>query len=389
MDAAGGFVRYREDKHFRRIHVFPFFTYTARTEPPELRSWHFGLAFWPLNLFGLPPVLLMGSDDVFLFPVGGVTHGFLGIDQMIMVTPLYIRSQWKKKHRTDPTTFTVHSILWPLVAWGSDGKPDGRRKFRIVPFYGKSKKPNETRGFVMWPFYTWRRKNDDDKGFFVFPFYGRDETPTKRSTTVMFPFYHRNEDLLSGATDTALWPFWRRSKGTDIREVRRYWPVTEFRRSAWATTEYVAWPVYRREYIDDFREFGRITWVLPFYRRVVRVSKADARVGTNTFVWPVVRVDRYKDGGREVLFPVLLPYDHRRLREYMEPVRPFLAVWHRHTAANGDRDTSAALGLYMAKRRGEAKSVRLLWGALGWDRREEGRYLRLLWAIRLRVGDAK
>lgn len=377
VNVLAGLVRYRENERFRYFHVFPIASYTARTSPQELRSWF--LAVWPF--------VLVGSNDFLLLPFGGVTRGFLGIDELVMVTPFYIRSRWVSKHRTDPTTFTVRSILWPFIAWGSDGKPGGRRKFRVAPFYGRSlRRGGERAGFVLWPFYTWRRKSEVDRGFFLFPFYGKDRTPTQVHTTILFPFYHRSEDLLTGARDVAVWPFWRRAGGADGAEVHRYWPAVEYRRHRWNTTQYVAWPFWRRSYREDARGYDRLTWLLPFYNRFEHVSKLDRSVETKTLVWPAARWYRYPDGGKELMIPTLLPSHGRQLREYLDPIRPFVSLWHRRTHPNGDRDTSALFGLYLARRTGETKKVRLLGGLIGWDRREDGRYLRLLWAIRLRIG---
>jgi hypothetical protein len=187
----------------------------------------------------------------------------------------------------------------------------------------------------------------------------------------------------------ALWPFWRRARGSDELEVRRYWPLYEYRRAGWTTTEYVAWPFWRRTYVDDEREFARWTWVTPVFRQVVGVNRKDGRTRKKTVVWPLGRWERYPDGGREVAIPVLSPFDAPALREFSEPFRPFVSLYHRRQHADGAREASALFGLYMSRRSPEAAKVRFLGGLIGWDRDESGRYLRLLWGIRIRVGRAR
>ena len=280
VNILGPLVRWREDHVYRSLQVFPNFFYTERHTPQAQRSW-FAVFF---------PFLFVGSDDFLLFPLGGYSKGLIGLYDFLMVTPLYIRTRVRSSHPTDPETYTVRHVAWPLVAWGSDGKPGGRRKFRIAPFYGRKVGPKgEVSGFFLWPLFTYRR-SETSKGFFIFPFYGRDETPTREQTTILFPFYHRTKDLLPPyATDTSVWPFWRRAKGSDGFEVRRAWPIAEYRRAGFTTVEYVAWPFWRRSYVDDGREFARWTWVTPFYRRVVGVSRDDGSVRKKTVVWPLGR----------------------------------------------------------------------------------------------------
>ena len=116
------------------------------------------------------------------------------------------------------------------------------------------------------------------------------------------------------------------------------------------------------------------------------VSRVDGRQRLKTTVWPVGRWERYADGGREVAIPVLSPVDGPAIREFSEPFRPFVSLYHRRTQANGDRETSALFGLYMSRRQGEHRKVRILGGLLGWGRDGQERHLRLLWALRLRIG---
>jgi len=386
----GPLVRWRENDVYRSLQVFPNVWYTARTAPPELRSWMF-LFF---------PVLVLGHDDFLVFPVGGRTRGLLGLDDLLLVTPLYARARQGK--------FVAHHVLFPFVSWGTDGQPGGRRRFRVAPFYGRARaRDGAESGFVLWPFYVWRRKGDTERSVFVFPFYGRRDTPTTRETTVLFPFYHRRRDFRTGEEDRALWPFWRRAGGADALEVRRLWPFHEYRRTGFTTTEVVAWPFWRRVLLDEPDTLGRLTFVLPFYRRAEYVSRRDGSRRDKTVVWPFVRVERAADGAREVAVPQLLPFDAPALREFAEPFQPFFSLYRRRTAPSGDRDTSYLFGLVRGRRAGGERRLlvpllyayresaagerraRVLGGLVGWERDPGGRYLRLLWGLRLRLGDPR
>lgn len=376
VNVLGPLVRYREDANYKRLQIFPSVFYSARHSPQAHKSW------W-LIVF---PLLFAGNDDFLLFPFGGYSRGLLGLDHLLMVTPLYIRTKTVSRGIDGPTTFTVRHVLFPLIAWGSDGKPGGRRKFRIAPFWGKQKhRDGSESGFILWPFYNWRR-GKDSKAFFFFPFYGKTETPTRKQVTVMFPFYSRLEDYLTGNRDVALWPFFRRATGSDAIEVRRYWPFYSYTRGGYSTSDFRLWPVWRRTYLDDSRYYGKYTWVLPpFYRKIDRVSKKDMTLHRKTVLWPLFRNEHYPDGGREVAIPVVLPVDSRSIRELSEPYRPFVSLYHKRTAPNGSYDKTILFGLVMARKRPDAKKVRILGGLVGYDRNASGKYLRLLWGIRLRL----
>jgi len=368
--------RYRKTDSYKRLTIFPNIFYDARYSPQDKKTWWF--VFFPF--------VFLGHDDFLIFPLGGYSHGLLGLSELILVTPFYARTKSISSSPTDPTVFTTHFIIWPFIAVGSDGRPDGRRKFRIAPFYGRSVgRQGERSGFVLWPFFTWRQSKDQ-RGWMVFPFYGRRLGPTWRETTIMFPFFSRRVDFLSGATDTALWPFWRSAGGTDDLYVSRLWPISEWRRVDWTTTRYVAWPFWRRKYVDNAQQFTKFTWVVPFYKRVHRVDRKTGGELRKTVIWPLARWENDK-GVREVAIPVISPFDAPTLREGFAPYRPFISIWLRRTKPNGDRETSAAFGLYMARRKGNTSKVRLLTGLIGWDKTPKGRYLRLLWGIRFRIGD--
>ncbi len=378
INILGPFIRYRENASYRRLDILPNIHYSARHSPADERMW------W----FILFPLAFLGHDDFLVLPFGGVSHGLLGLDEVMLVTPFYARTKTISHHPTDPDVFTVRHVMFPLIAWGSDGKPGGRRKFRVAPFYGKQKwRDGAESGFVMWPFYNWR-KHGEARSYFVFPFYGRATTPTRRETSIMFPIYNRVEDLRTGATDTAVYPFWRRTRGSESVDIRRAWPITEYRRFGWNTEEYVAWPIWRRAYRDDGVEFAKLTWVAPFYRRVEGVDRKDGRHRKKTILWPIGRWEKARDGTREVAFPALSPFDSPELREFAEPIRPFVSLYHRKIKPNGTREASALFGLVQTRRDRVAKTkkVRILGGLLGWDRTPQGRHLRLLWALRLRLG---
>lgn len=384
VDIVAPFYTYREDHKYKRWQLFPLLFYTARTAPEDEKSWFF-IGF---------PFLWLGSDDFLIFPFGGMTRGVLAFHEFVMISPFYIRTKFKYPEPGNPgkeISFTSRYILWPFFGWGSDGQPGGRRKIRIAPFYGKTQdRGGKETGFVMWPFYTWNRnrlKNTD--GYLIWPFYGRIEAPTRHETTVLWPFYNDKQDYMSGERDTTVFPFWRHVRGGDRREVRRLWPFSEYRRDGFNTTEWRLWPFWRETFNAEPYVYARYNWVIPFYKRVERYYRQTGVHAINTKVWPVGHWETHRDGGKEVAIPVYLPWRTAR-PEATEGWRPFVSLYHRYERPDGEINASAALGLYMYRRKEERKRVSLLFGLLGWDTAPDESFLRLFWGLRLRLsGGAK
>ena len=378
IDVLAPMYTWREDSQFKRMQIFPFVYYTERTAPEDQKSW------WLIGF----PFLWVGNDDFLILPFGGYTTGFLGIQHLLMITPLFIRtkSTYREVGEKENTTYTARYIAWPFVGWGSDGKKGGRRKLRIIPFYGYSKdRDGSEAGYVMWPIYTWQRdRRRNREGWMLWPFFGKDNSPTHRRTTVAWPFWTYDENYLSGAKDASLWPFWRHARGGDQIEVRRFWPLAEYRRDGFSTTEWRLWPFWRQTYLNEAHTFSRYNWVLPFYKRVERFHRATGQYSLNTKIWPIGRWELYKGGGKEVAIPVYLPWRLAR-RETVEPWRPFVSIYHRWAQPNGDLDESAAFGLYLYRRRANWKKTSLLTGLIGWDKGPDGVHLRLFWGLRFKL----
>ncbi len=375
----------RENETFRTVQIFPFYYYTERKTPEDMKNW---FAIWF-------PFVIVGSDDFLIFPFGGTSHGFLGYDEFTLITPFYLRTRLKD--------FKATTILWPLISWGSDGKENGRRRLRIAPFYGKNRARDGTEsGFVMWPFYTYTR-NENSSSVFSFPFYGRIKTPTQSKTTIMWPFFNIERNYLTGEKTTAFWPFWQRSHGSDAVDIQRFWPVYEDRRTGFTTTRVVVWPFWRRTYVDDGVTFGSHTWFVPFYQHHRYVNPKDGSIKKKTLVWPIGFWETREDGSKIAQIPKLSPFEGLSLREAQETVRPFITLYRRVTRPNGDRDTTYLLGLVTARKRAdsyylkiplvysrrtteEENRVRVLTGLFGWGKKDGRSYIRLLWGIKIGLG---
>ncbi|MHC4959498.1 MAG: hypothetical protein ACYTGN_14120 [Planctomycetota bacterium] len=387
VNILGPLILYREDKTFKRLQAFPNIFYTARKEPPEE-------ATWKLLVF---PFIWAGPDGTLVFPLAGISKGVLGFHELAMVMgPLYVRTK-KISSGAEPRIFTTHWFMWPFISYGTDDQPGGRRRFAFFPFYGhgrtygRSKGPGEGREpgdrelYILWPFFTMKRGRDIQT-FHLWPFYGRRTTPILRETVILWPLYNYREDLITGGKDAAFWPFWRSADGSDHIYVRRYWPLYEYRRVSFNTTEYAAWPIVRQTYVDEGHQFSHYVWANPFYKHVRLWDREKRILRTKDQFWPIYRTDVDSEGRKDIKIPNLIPADAKLIRDFEDTVRPFTSVYSYRNDGRGEVEASAAFGVWMTRKNPKARDTRLLWGLLGWSKNPKGTYLRLLWAIRLRVG---
>jgi len=378
------YIKY-ESEHFVSVRA-PLYYRVARKTPGD-ESW-FAI---------LLPFVFVGSDDFLIFPFGGTTHGFLGYDRLTMVTPFYIQSQMGD--------FKAHNAVWPFVSWGTDGKEGGRRRFRVVPFYGSSRGGDGSEsGFVAWPFYTYKRNPEkEESSFLLFPFVGRTKTATESTTTVMFPFYHARDNYLTGEKSRAVWPFYQRAGGADALDVRRAWPFYEYRRTGYTTTRYWAWPLVRKVTVDDGQIRGRLDYIVPFVQKTRYVNDA-GQLHKKKIIWPIGRWETYFDGTREVKIPRLIPFDSPASRQQVSSFTPFFTLFSKRVTPDGDADRKWIFGLIQSRSTNDSMSVkvpllysrrthsdgnnhvRVLGGLVGIESKEGQRSLRLLWGIRIPIG---
>lgn len=122
--------------------------------------------------FNITPLLNWGSGETSrdryygIFPFYGQIRSKLSWAEINFVMfPIY--SNWQNKE------FKAHSILWPMIIWGSS---DNRKEYRFIPFFSYKSHPGKFyHSSVLWPFVQWGVDNLDKKEpssySFIFPFY--------------------------------------------------------------------------------------------------------------------------------------------------------------------------------------------------------------------------
>lgn len=317
--------------------------------------------------FGLFPLFLGGNWPetghwLALAPFGGVTHGFLGKEEMDWVGfpyPLYLYSRERAGDRFDKETPVIesHHVLWPLVNWVHGAGRDG---FRIWPFYAHYSRVDLRGGvlaydrhWVMWPFVSWAT-NSANQGFydeegsfvttptqelFVFPFYGRIHGPDLENTTVLWPFFRYQEVPSAGFWELrAPFPFFIMHHGVEqtsregpVTERWRFdvWPLAGYRSRPYYVRHFFLWPIERFERRDDQWVDDTKFFLLPLFTYHHHHEKETQEDYQRTRVWPFVNYRRGVEGDMEIhaLAPLLwedpdgferILYPFFRLYEYKE-----------------------------------------------------------------------
>ena len=225
-------------------------------------------------------------------------------------------------------------------------------------------------------------------------------------TTVAFPFYHARDNYLTGEKSRALWPFWQNAGGSDALEVRRAWPLYEYRRTGYTTTRYWAWPLVRKVTVDDGYVRGRLDYIVPFVQKTHYVND-QGQQHKKKIIWPIGRWETYYDGTREVRIPRLIPFDSPEARRQVSSFTPFFTIFSKRITPDGDIDRKWIMGLIQSRYTKHSSTVkvpilysrrtaddgrnhvRLLGGLLGVEKKAGQKKLRLFWGIRIPLGSAE
>ncbi|MCU0727941.1 MAG: hypothetical protein MUE73_19470 [Planctomycetes bacterium] len=302
---------------------------------------------------GRPPVPLRGERHG---PLYGNLRGLLAKDEIrIYGFPLYLE--------TSERGYEAWHVLWPLV---SGGEGDGKRDFRILPFW--SWKENEGKSFsrsILWPFFTWGEERLDTdhpvSHFFIFPFYGSRESDVEWTTTWLFPFFSDSGNAAGWRETNLFFPVYRRVTGED-EDAFRIWPLYGYRDKLDDHRQWFLWPVFWHS--DYPVPEGRVrSFQAAFlFRDAVRTTAGGGPRGSDTWIWPLARRTENAEGTSHVRFLSLFPF-----------------------LDDGDFDANWAwLWTLLEARTGrDETAVSLLSGFLGYEEKAGEAALRLLWLIRI------
>lgn len=353
-------------------HLYPFFQYMRRIDDHgfEKTDW-------------MATPLVMGGDHgaeggyLTVLPFGGTLRGALGKEYIVSVLfPLFAYTRLKK--------YETYHVLFPLIGWHAG---EGNEGFRFLPFYAHKKRTNEDgvvlydRTSILWPFITWETNDNNSHepwtSWVIFPFYGQVRSPRIDETYWLWPFFKYKVDRGQKLSEIhILFPLiWI---GTGAKTQFDVWPLGGYEQWGGYTRWFALWPFVRhqREETDEATETD--FWALPFYWDWDRVYK-DGKVDSELKIWPLMRIDRRKDGRYGFHALSLLWFrDENRFEEVLAPLWEFVRyredgkgrrdlrllfnIFRREwTEDEKETDWEVLGGLFGHRTKGEEGTVRLLW----------------------------
>lgn len=241
-----------------------------------------------------------------VFPLWGFFLERFGFDRISFVLwPLFARG-----HRGG---YTETQILWPIFKYG---RGDGRRLFRIWPFFGrKTREGAYKKTFYLWPIFFSNHERLSSRyprhTFFMLPLYGRRDAGPFSSRFYLLPLYMKQWDRRKPEVRRLdlLWPVYTRARdaeGKELFAVRPFYSRTRSESERTTSLLFASWLRTERDAEGVEERFSRWLWA----------SRAGTRreqgVETKQFdFWPFYRSRsvREADGSAHgfVRVPYLLP----------------------------------------------------------------------------------
>ncbi len=370
--------RVRSDSEQDFLRLWPFWSYTARTDEAgrQETDWY---ALFPFFWGGSRED---GEENYFgLFPLYGDFPSFFVYERFqFFLFPLYLHLE---KQGRD-----THMFAWPFL--GFSNGPTGFWH-RVWPLYSYLSEEEYWRFYFLYPFVHWgeERLDSDDpvSRFWLWPLVG-----------------HQSSDEVSGWT--VLWPFFQYvSIRERLTKLDLFWPIFRFQEDKSETSplwQWWVWPLVSRVIEDDFRAWGFL-WPLIWFREY------DDPVGMLYQKWilPIYwSMHRERDEGGVDDFTQIWPLWHHQLDHNQKGAWSFPSVWPRRAGnaygvreaydwiwtivqgrqrAADDTSVDAIAHVYTARQRGEKfqSSVPLLFN---YESDEEGGVLRLFQFIPIPFG---
>lgn len=283
-------------------HLYPIFQWMRRTDDEGFEAKD--LLVFPFVFWGDHP----GAGTYFTFwPIGGTLRGLFAKQYIFHILfPLFAY--------TKVNEFEQYHVLWPILGWSTG---HGNEGWRFLPFYGHNRKslPDGTlvadRYTVLWPIFEWEEDNINSKNPFsawvVFPFYGQTRSAKVDETTVLWPFFRKRVEKVDGNTRWRVpFPFVMLASGPNEAQYD-FWPFYGYRWNGGYTRHFALWPIFVMQDHDRGRIESSRFWILPLYWSFVDTDKATGETEyRQTKVWPLLRIDRGRDGTSGFHFPSLL-----------------------------------------------------------------------------------
>jgi hypothetical protein len=375
------FGAYKRNGREIQNHLYPLFQYMRRVDEH---------GFEKLDWMATPLILggnhgVEGSYLTFL-PFGGTLRGALGKEYIVSVLfPLFAYTRLKD--------YETYHVLFPLIGWHAG---PGNEGFRFLPFYAHHKRTNPDgvvlydRTSILWPLFTWETNNNNSRNpwtsWVIFPVYGQVRSPQVDETYLFWPFFKHKVDKRADLHELHLpFPFVWVAWG---KETARFdlWPLGGYHRNGGYSRWFALWPFIRHQRHESEAQIENDFWFLPVYWNWDR-TYPDGSLDSEVKVWPLLRVDRRRDGRFSVHALSLLWF--RDENRFEEVISPLWELFKYSEAADGRRDLHLLFNIFRCEwtpdgAPGPAESDwEVLGGLFGHKRKDGEGKVKLFWFFEL------
>lgn len=335
-------------------------------------------------------------DHFGVFPFYGNLKSFLGKEELDFVMfPFYLSSK-NKGENTD-------SYLWPVFSKYSGAHSGGR----VFPFYGKRTRERDSleENFVFWPFYFERSKvfyGEDQYQKLYFPFYAESRILGIKNKSYLVPFisFTENEERGNKRWDIP-WPLVNVSKG-EVEQTRVFPFYSKSKNEKLDDKDgFILWPIfnYKKSTLYDHVNIRR-SFLLFLYKDIEKVRLEDnKKIAKRIHLWPFFSYERDEDGYTNfhaiTVFEPFVRSNDRLYRNYSS----FWRLYEKQISPDGEEFTSFLWNIYSSRKTqnehsvefkplipvvtynkvGESKKFNLFGGFLGFENRDEEKFLKLLY----------
>ncbi len=352
----------------------------------------------------ISPYVFPGVALFFLFPPSGIFTWQTFFYSMAALIPVYTGFEDKD--------YTGTALFWPFVSWGKGSK---REDFRILPFYAHNSKTGWYDNYQYLFLINYRElylSHDERYTFFFLPFFGKKWSKSGRmkSYTVIWPFFSWGYDLDKNEKIYNLpWPLIQIGDSDKPKMKKRiFFPFY----GAYETSTYESMfitPLYFRikKDADYYKSEYHIICIIAWYlkRDYLKPHEYYGRSWRYFKLWPLVQVEWSDSGLYSINLLSLLPF--RDTEGYEKLYQPFWTLFEYRKKPDGEKHLGILLRTYyqvwnddffkmkvpvvvnFESRGNSIKEFTLLFSSFGYEKNEEGTYIKLLWfPVKIGEGDA-
>jgi hypothetical protein len=354
----------------------------------------------------LSPLFIWGNGDTdrekyfSIFPFYGSIHNKLSWSKIhFFLFPLY--TSWEYKN------FKATSLLWPLTMYG---ETDVRKEYRFLPFFSyKAHIGKYEHSSFLWPFFSWGIDNLDKKEpssySFFWLLFSKKESYFKNQYSIgvipvigsMSLFSYGYDHRTSEINFNAFFFLFQYGYNND-KDYRKLIFFPFYGYSKFANKEFLfVTPLFARMETDTYHLKSKNYYFFPFYLYNSEFYLKEERSDIYYKFWPFLKWHKDHEGTLKWNLFSIYPIRSETFEKVWDPITSLFEYSHQ---VNGDKKISLLMRLYNHrwnettnqwnipffldyKSEEEITQFRFFYGLIGYEKKEDKKYLQLLWFLKI------